>query len=61
MVKGNIVPSSLGKWPVSSMNGLQCPGGLGSPSACHLALCPTVLDPATKASLILTCCFLGEQ
>lgn len=31
MVKGNIVPSSLGKWPASNVNGLQCLGGLGSP------------------------------
>lgn len=36
-------------------------GAAVPPSACHLALCPAVLDPATKASLILTCCFLGEQ
>lgn len=27
----------------------------------HLALCPAVLDPTTKAGLTLTGCFLGEQ
>lgn len=57
VVKGDIVPSPLeeggrspGEWPASNMNGLQCPGGgLGGAGACHLALCPALLDPATKA------------
>lgn len=64
-VKGDIVPSSgeeggsgaPGKWPASSMNGLQCPGGAGGR---HLALCPTLLDRATKASLIPISLLQGE-
>lgn len=60
LVKGHIVPSSegggaagaLGKWPASNMNGLQCPGGAEGAGGRHLSLCPALLDPATKASLI---------
>lgn len=57
-VKGDIVPSSgrtaagAGEWPASYMNGLQCHGGLGGSRGCHLALCPALRGPATKASLI---------